>query len=330
MSDAVGEWSMLTYTEAMTEALDRLRGVGYEHGTAFANHAPMAAEALASLGYTDEVPGWVEANLRSRRYHERPEPRWPLSADDEADWLSALGDFGRVADWSAMFERELRARPWGEVLRRWWPRLLPGMSGMLAHSVIRTAHAVRSLAGAGADDRAQRRELADGLGYWAARYVGDKPPSETCQEWSRTPGPDPTDPVFAAFDELIADAAGHYVQARHGHPVPLIHAITTPAAIRLVCQHLPVELLRPSYVAAREASAWMRSYFGSLSRMANSHPGAEPAGVTDLVAEAVDLGDEHAIKLAEVAVRQSVLVPDDRYAAASRAATWRLRRCPPR
>ena len=102
---------------------------------------------------------------------------------------------------------------------------------MLAHGVIRTAHAVRSLAGAGTDDRAQRRELADGLGYWAARYWGDKPPAEARQERPRTPGPDPADQVFAAFDELIADAAGHYVQARHGHPVPLIHAITTPAAM---------------------------------------------------------------------------------------------------
>src|SRR5438552_18635271 len=100
----------LTYADAVDEALDRLRGVGFEHGPRFVNHAPMAAEALAHLGCADDVPAWVEHNLRVRRYHERPQPNRALSATDEADWASALGDFGRVADWVAMFERELAER----------------------------------------------------------------------------------------------------------------------------------------------------------------------------------------------------------------------------
>src|SRR5437660_7418252 len=136
----------LSYADAMCDALDRLRGIGYEHGTRFVNHAPMAAEAMAALGYADAVPSWVDNNLRVRRYHERPAPRWALSARDEADWTPALGDFGRVSDWSVMFERELAEQPWDVVLRSWWPRLLPGMSGMMTHGVIRTAHAVRSIA----------------------------------------------------------------------------------------------------------------------------------------------------------------------------------------
>ena len=37
-------------------------------GPGFAFHAPMAAEAMAALGYYDEVSGWIERNRAERRY----------------------------------------------------------------------------------------------------------------------------------------------------------------------------------------------------------------------------------------------------------------------
>ncbi|MGH3771525.1 MAG: hypothetical protein ACRDRW_09040 [Pseudonocardiaceae bacterium] len=77
-----------------------------------------------------------------------------------------------------MFERELAGEPWADVLARWWPRLLPGMSGALTHGMIRTAHAVRAIALASDDDRLQRDKLAHGLGYWAARYSGTGQPTD--------------------------------------------------------------------------------------------------------------------------------------------------------
>jgi hypothetical protein len=310
----------LTYVDAMGEALDRLRGVGYEHGGKLVNHAPMAAEALATMGYADVVPTWVDHNLKIRRYHERPQPRWALSAADEADWRPALGDFARVADWSAMFERELTERPWTDVLQTWWPRLLPGMSGVMTHGVIRTAHAVRSMARADGDNGPQRAELAQGLGYWAARYSVHVPPAESDQDG---------DGAMAAFDELVAVSSGHYVRTPQGHPVPLIHAITGPAAVRLVCQYLPTDQHWPSYRAARANSEWMRSYYGSSSvpdgSDADEIAPLDATAEAALIADAVELGDEHAIKLAEVAVRHNALAPDHRYAVASHAATRQLR-----
>src|SRR5215470_8970564 len=262
----------MNYSDAVSEALHRLQGVGFEHGPSFANHAPMAAEALARLGFADDVPAWVEQNLRQRRYLERPRPRWALSAEDQADWASALGDFSRVADWCGLFDRELAELPWSQVLTTWWPRLLPGMSGVLTHGVIRTAHAVRALAEASGDSRLQLGELAQGLGYWAARYSGPVP-GETQPAAAGAAEPDrPAEPAaaLAALDELIADSAGGYVRTAPSFPVPLIHTITGPAAVRLVCAHLPADQVWPAYLAAREINAVMWSYFGGM---------AEPAAV---------------------------------------------------
>jgi len=350
----------LTYTDAMGGALDRLRSVGYEHGTMLVNHAPMAAEAMATLGYADDIATWVEGNLAQRRYKDLPTPRFRLSAADEADWRPALGDFDRVTDWWEMFDRELAGKPWQEVLVTWWPRLVPGMSGVMTHGVIRTAHAVRGIAQATGDDLLYRGELAHGLGYWAARYsirdaqavqaqavqtqaVGEQAVQAQAveeqavgaqavgvQARGAVAGRSP-DAAFAALDELVADSCGHYARTPAGHPVPLIHAITGPAAVRLVLPHLPADQRWTSYLAARHCSFGIRGYYGPSpgpvvpEGPTVARPGSMPPPAGQLVAEAVELGDEHAIKLAEVAVRHQALLPDDRYAAAANAATLRLR-----
>ncbi|MEV7325333.1 hypothetical protein [Streptomyces sp. NPDC093970] len=306
----------LTYTDAMNGALERLGSVGYEHGRSFVNHAPMAAEALAHMGYADEVPAWVEGHLRSHSFHDVPERRFALDPADEADWRQALGDFGRVADWTALFERELAESPWTEVLARWWPRLLPGMSGVLTHGVIRTAHAVRAVVTAGDDNPMQRAELAQGLGYWAARHseggviVGERPGEEAGGQG----GGDAT----AALDGLVAEFSGIYATLALNHPVPLIHSVTGPAAVRLVVEHLPQDQRWPSYRVARAVSRTMLDWFHAVPRPAAPLPEApDPAA---LFAEAVQIGDEHAIKLAEVAVRHEAWAPDPRHAAAAQVA----------
>ncbi|MCB5170190.1 questin oxidase family protein [Streptomyces bambusae] len=319
----------LTYGDAVTEALDRLRGTGFEHGPQFVNHAPMAAEALAHMGYADEVPGWVDHILRAHSYHDVPETRWTIDPADRSDWQSALGDFSRVADWTALFVRELDEGPWTDVLARWWPRLLPGMSGVLTHGVIRTAHAVRAVAREGGDDALRRGELAQGLAYWAARYSGPGPDGS-----DRTPAdtagavvlPEPAERTAADLDALVAEYAGIYATTAQRHPIPLIHAITGPAAVRLVVPHLPPAQRRPSYEAARETSRKMLRWFQAGPRTGPAPALPEAPDVGRLFAEAVEIGDEHAIKLAEVAVRHEALAPDPRHAAAAHVANQGLRR----
>jgi hypothetical protein len=236
-----------------------------------------------------------------------------------------------------MFERELAERDWHDVLAEWWPRLLPGMSGSLTHGVIRTAHAVRALAVAGAADPLRRGELARGLAYWAARYSGPRPMTADIPPAADTVRTHAE--VAALLDRLVADNAGHYAEQRPHAAIPLIHAITAPAAVRLVCEHLPADAQWTSYLAVAQCCATMRGWFAEPSRPAPPAgeppvpaaaepsgpvpPPAEPADdLDDLMAVAVDLGDEHAIKLAEVAVRHHALLPDERYAAATR---WALR-----
>ncbi|WP_258575205.1 questin oxidase family protein [Streptomyces shenzhenensis] len=310
----------------MNGALERLRSVGYEHGRGFVNHAPMAAEALAHMGYADEVPGWVEGHLRGHTFHDVPERRFTLDPADEADWRQALGEFGRVADWTTLFERELAEGEWTDVLARWWPRLLPGMSGVLTHGVIRTAHAVRAVLTAGPDNGPQLAELAQGLGYWAARYSEGGVVVEEGGTGDGDRGGGDSDVgdsdvgvgVVRALDDLVAEFSGIYATLSLPHPIPLIHSVTGPAAVRLVVEHLPVDQRWPSYRVARAVSRTMLDWFHAVPRPAVPLPDApDPAA---LFAEAVQIGDEHAIKLAEVAVRHEALAPDPRHAAAARVA----------
>jgi hypothetical protein len=323
--------STATYTATVGAAMDRLTGIGFEHGPSFVNHAPMAAEALASLGLCDGVPQWLERNLRTRRYHDVPAARWTLSPDDEGDWRAALGDFNRVADWSAMFERLLADRPWRHVLADWWPRLLPGVSGALTHGVIRTAHATRALAVTGTDEEPLRRELARGLGYWAARYswtVTSEPsnaaPENEQDQWDEG---QVRSTVQEKLNAVVADAADFYTRHCGRYAIPLVHAVTAPAAIQLMCEYLPVDQQQPSYAAAKRCSSQIRAYFGTAEPTA-----AKASFLVDilspiqLIADAAALGDEHAIKITEVALRHNATLPDDRLLLAARTAIREIAR----
>ncbi|WP_181785805.1 questin oxidase family protein [Streptomyces phytophilus] len=302
----------MEYYEAVSDAFDRLEGLGYEWGSAsFVNHAPMAAEAMARLGHGDHLPEWITRILR-RPYHDAPVRTGEIGPDDD-DRARALGDFSRVADWAALFERELAADPWREVLARWWPRLLPGLSVALTHGVIRTSHAMRAMAQAEGrgDDRRQRRELAQGLGYWAARYEHRPLPAAGRPEEGEALG---------ALDRLVLDGADFYARARPAFAIPLIHAVTAPAAVRLACEYLPAEQHAPSYRVARAATASIRGFFtGRPHRDPLAGIGQVPP-LGEIAARSIELGDEHAIKLAEVAIRHDAAAPDARFAAAAHVA----------
>ena len=148
---------------SIDEVLDLLSFAGTEQANGNANHGPMAAEALIKLDRSESVLPWVEKYKTG--LIEGPEATNPIS---HSEWRELLGDRSRLGDWIAFFDQELAENPWQDTLREWVPPLAPAVMAAATHGLLRTSHAVRSLSALETPQRLH--ELAQGLGYWAARY----------------------------------------------------------------------------------------------------------------------------------------------------------------
>ncbi len=292
---------------AMDEALAMLAGSGPEYGGGLSNHGPMAAEALCALARPDAVTRWVE-RYRSR-LDARPRATQPIS---QAQWRAALGQYRRVGDWSEFFTARLDAAPWREVLGVWSARLAPGISAAAFHGVLRTAHAVRSLAEN--ESRARLNELAQGLGYWAASYQelptgqgGDsrEPPSRAIEEVEFVPAEkkgragllsdglaaladfppfasaigrvDTSGAVPSFISDLTETFAGVYLVNSSSFltTIAFIHTVTGPAAVRLMLPHMDDAAGRTLARYAWQACAAMYAAFGrNRPSMARAGDGA--------------------------------------------------------
>lgn len=159
--------------EALDDVLRQLQAAEPKSAQGLSTHAPMAAEALCSLGFHREAGPWLK-NYR-RPVHDLPRPSQRI---EPAKWKDAIGPDpkadtweranARWGDWREFFTAELAERPWRDVLNVWVARLAPGMSGAATHGVIRTAHAARALGRRKTPERLG--ELARGLAYWATSY----------------------------------------------------------------------------------------------------------------------------------------------------------------
>jgi len=149
---------------ALDETLEIMAPIGPDLNNGLSNHAPMAIEAMCAMGRSEAVMPWFD---RYRRWLA-PRPARVVRLTDD-NWHAALGDVRRTEDWSRFFQFELENRPWPEALDTWAARLAPGLMAAATHGVIRTGDATRALAREGTP--ARRRELADGLAYWAADYM---------------------------------------------------------------------------------------------------------------------------------------------------------------
>lgn len=297
------------------------------------NHYPMAAEALLALdrgeaafkhlrGYDGGFKGIVAE-------------RTPIEEDG---WQAALGSMARYGDWRAYFRRALAATPWKDVLATWAERLAPGMVGAACHGVIRTGHATRALT---RNDRAlERRELACGLAYWAARFL--RPPTTGISRSPRAnfeqafgalthPFADRQEPPVHSFSVEGADLdatpfaprvvlTGHRVSAERRldglivasaryfrqmavagrHGILLLHAVTGPGAVALIVPHVPRACANTLAEHAWQASAAMFAAYGLPYRRP---AGTRTPGWPRMVDVAVGTNDAHAIKLTEVLLR---------------------------
>lgn len=331
----------------LDEVLLRFHASGPEFDGWLSNHGPMAGDALLRVHTGADVEGWASAY--ARRLEAAPATRWRIGPDD---WPEVLGDPSRLGDWIAFFDERLREEPWRDVLAAYWPTLVTGSLASATHGLIRTGHAVRSLAEAETGPRVT--ELAHALGYWAARWepfpgsgrVGARGTEEQPDEgadsttavdlrdhlgrlarldvarpdggirtrlrgldssaaWRREArswlATDPPSDVGAALLDLVDAAVTHYAHHAAANPVMLVHAATAPRAAALVLPHLPASAWPATWRWVGLASGTIAALYGTAGVAAS---GAEEVP-GDLAARVARHGDEHAVKLVEVALESA-------------------------
>jgi hypothetical protein len=232
----------------------------------------------------------------------------------------------------------------------------------LTHGLIRTAHAVRCLTATANPEDLALTELARGLAYWAARYrqlpgeaalTGNHTVAEAVARLSRTspegarqsgrsPLADlPNNPGYAQalralsplaagrrLCEMTSTFAGVYIAQPDGPPVPMIHGVTAPAAMRIALAQLPDELHAPSVAGMwRVHVALLLIFTHDADAERDILKTAATTGLLswhDLFGRALVHGDEHVIKFTEACYRENALQPDPRFAAAVQAALQRI------
>ena len=319
------------------------------------NHGPMAAETLMSLGRADNVVTFVTAYMK--RFNSAYPP--PFLTVTSANWREALGDGRRVADWTSFFNRELKEAPWPQVLEKWSAVLAPGLAAAAAHGLIRTAHAARSLSVKDTDLR--RRELAEGLGYWAAYYQtlpeAPKPdlkkfkPAEAINHVPLLPmaergggsimlGLRRLD-AFAPFasasalietsgkpEHVISELTETFANAylRNVTPrslVTLIHTITSTSGLRSLLPYLSPTTTEKVLHFGWQVGAALYSIAAIGST--NVLPAAQEIKIDNLIERAVANGDEHAIKFTEACLREYSHKSNPIYLQAAQDALSRIR-----
>lgn len=341
-------------------ALSSMAGIAPELRNGAPNHAPMVIEALAALGRQQNVLPWLE-HYRCRL----AEGQQTSVVLDERQWPAARGRFDLLGEWQNLFRADLARSSWRELLGRWLPRLIPGSMAAGTHGVIRTAHAVRALRNE--VTAARLDELAMALGYCAARYrtVGEAPqlqgnldleaalrdlPLLEPQIDRRGPPPRivrllnerpeftaavnrlaPPRDISAALAALAEGGARLYLDGADRHPLVLLHAVTGPAAVHLLVADASPEVCRIAFSYVWQAvAAWAAAFGGKLLRRTQEPP-ADSWG--EIVADAIYLGDEHAIKLTEACLRLDKHRPSAAFRAAAKdwidrlknSATWSSR-----
>ena len=330
----------------LDDVLEILRGTGPETRKGAPNHGPMAAEAMIGLGRGDAAVAWAE------RYRPRLVDVARSEAGLDVEWITALGDFSRLQRWHAHFRRALAGQPWPSVLTLWLPRLIPGTMATGTHGIIRCAHAARALQHGVTDLRLE--ELANALAYCAARYarLGPAPRLSGSRDFAAAmaalphlpagidrSGPPPAvvrhlqaDRSFqSALESLAAPAelapdlsrmtelgARLYLANAERHPLVLLHAVTGPAAFRLLVPYLTDEDRPPAFACLWQAFAAWAAAFAPSPAGDDVEPARAPWD--DVIAGAVEDGDDHALKLTEAARREDALAPSPVYRAA--AADW--------
>jgi len=344
-------------TDPLDRALSVFAATAPEFGQfGLSNHGPMAAEVLERFGRTDAIGGWVAAYAEHLDAAPAPADK-PLSEDA---WPAALGVSERFPEWLALFEREMADRPVAAVVEEWVPRLAPGTVGAATHGLIRTAHGLRGLGVA--DTPPRRLEAATGLAYWACRYqelpgppllIGHQNVPEALADLPYLPEEAPEEFLISAVVAHVADIPEEFEQAvaslgyegdaiafldalavggaraylrnaEGGHAVALVHAITAPLALELVLPWLGEEDHTAVLAYAWQAVAAIHVAF-DVDRTVREIESGDPLAPDALIAQSLESGDPHALKLTEAALRCHARTHEPALLQAAADASGRLR-----
>jgi len=346
-------WEGSIMQNNLDEALECLRGTSTEvTGGGDPNHGPMAAEALVVLGRNEIVANW--ADRYRRKLDVMPAATDPISFNT---WREALGQIGRIADWSAFFREQLADAPWRTVFADWIGRLMKGAISAGQHGLIRTAHAIRALE----DEESSLRveELGVALAYWAAyyrelpgvpRFAGDLNFEDALGQIPRVqrglsgrgmprelilkvinsqtefnaavdraiePGS-----VNHALSSLTEAGARLYLSGAGRYPLVLLHTVTGPAALRLLLPHLPTHMHKMALAYVWQAVAAMTAMYANESNADRDETALPPQ--SEIIERSIETEDPHAIKFAEACVREFRLNPQPVYLVAAHDWATRL------
>jgi hypothetical protein len=350
---------MTTRADALNDALERLAGYEYlDLPGPFACHGPMGAEVLSTLGHDDVVASWVEAYKSHHQALEAFPTVERLDPTDERSWRPALGDIARISDWAVMFRSELESEEWPEVLRRWLPRLMPGLGGALTHGIIRVGHAVRAISSEESPSMTLLAELAKGLALWAGLFTplpghprlrGSLALDEALARVPRPPvgawsdieagtfvrmgeldgfpeavealGPPAS--LGDSLSELTAASCRVILAYPEVFPVPLVHTLTPTGAVRTLLPYLSGVAIESLYAQLWQVNAAIIAGFTPPRPSYEPSTDVDSPTAEELVALAIEHQDPHVLKFTEASLRELAVRADPVYLLAARSVLQR-------
>ncbi|TGL49658.1 DUF4243 domain-containing protein [Leptospira wolffii] len=330
--------------------LDFLQSFGPDLKNGLSNHAPMATEALFTMGRTDAIFPWLE------RYEKELKPKEvPTREIGEESWPSFLGASGSFPEWEIFFKNEIRTKGWQKCVSYWIPKLSPGICADATHGVIRTGHSIRNLIRK--ETSLRLGEFSSGLAVWASNYL-ELPTSfesllglsarDALQKVSFVPPEkkvfsgtivssleglkdvDSFAPVIGYWDaygeeeKSVSELTEAFSRVLKNNvedtlsAIVFVHSVTSISALRSILPFLtPFErksVLRYSW----QTSVALYSAFGKNIEQDIYEPIAESR--EEAIEKAIQHGDEHAIKFTEVCLKENELAPSSSYFAALQAA----------
>ena len=284
----------------------------------------MALVALHRLGASDARLQAFAATYGGKLEPAPAAAEWPAGEP----WKARFGDPAAWPAYRALFAQWLVHEGRDGVLPQVLPALMPGCGAAAFHGLIRTAYAVES---------GHTGELADGLAYWACRYLALPQAGERGREDDPAAVIDALRGAMAPWQSdagLIVDrmreAATHAAFAPHvarlrvgdatllalarlaleryadGGDFTVLHMATASHALRVLLPFVdePLPALRHFWVACAAAAASVRE-----------RPPLLPLGTLldwpEVVARAIASDDEHVVKLVHTCREQEAAYGGD-------------------